>query len=315
MSSKNPFQFDGLIEFMEMFPNDKAANDHFALIRWNGNPVCPHCGHNRVYTYNDNKRYKCAGCKVQFTVKSGTIFEDSNIGMRKWFLAIYLLTNMKKGVSSHELSRKLKVTQKTAWFMEQRIRFAFQAESFNAPLNGVVEIDESFIGGKETNKHRSKRVKGTQGRSTLVKTGVIGMKERHTGRVVAFTIPDASMATMYDAVTQNVEKGSIIMTDEYNAYKPLASVYDHRTVVHKRGEYAVGIDNDTHCNGMENYWSHLDRSILGVNHHISRKHMNLYIAAQSFRYNTCKVPEWQRFTVAVWATPGKRITYKQLIEG
>lgn len=313
-NENNRLEFDGLIDFMEKFPTEDSARKHFAFIRWGDSPVCPLCGHEKVYTYNDGKRYKCAGCKKQFTVKSGTVFEDSKIGMRKWFLALYLLTSMKKGISSCELVRKLKVTQKTAWFMEHRLRHALEISSFETPVKGVVEADETYVGGKEKWKHKDKKTKHTQGRSTLTKTAVLGVKSR-SGKVLARVTEDVKHQTVREFIKGNVAKGSILMTDEYRAYKGMTDLYDHRVVTHKDGEFAGGVDFDTHCNGIENYWSHFKRSITGVYHYASKKHLNKYLAMQSFRYNYRQVTEWERFTLAADTTQGKRITYKSLKGG
>ena len=313
-STQNPFEFNDIFELVAMIPDDKAANAHFAMIRWNGSPVCPHCNHDKVYTYKDGKRYKCAGCKTQFTVKSGTVFEDSNVGMKKWFMAIYLMMTTKKGVSSPELAKKIKVTQATAWFMEQRIRHAFKTESFNAPMKGVVEADETFVGGKEKNKHKDKKTPNTQGRSTVTKTAVLGLKSRTQG-VFALAVDSCDFDTVTDFVTTNVAKGAILMTDEYAAYGKVSHHYDHRIVCHSGGQYASGVDFDTHCNGMENYWSHFKRMYHGVHHWVSREHMNLYLAAQSFRYNNAKLSDWEVLTLSADLTQGKRITYKQLVKG
>lgn len=206
MSTKvtSPFKFSNLFEFVAMIPDDKAANKRFPLIRWSGNHVCPHCGRNHVYVYNDGKRSKCVGCKVDFTVKAGTIFEDSNMGMKKWFMTIYPGAICQKGVSSCELSRKIKVTQKTAWFMEQRIRFAFLTESFNAPMKGVDQVDETYVGGKKKNKH--KRTAGTQGRSTKTQTPVVGVRSAD-GTVFEKVAENTNTETVMESVHANLRKG------------------------------------------------------------------------------------------------------------
>lgn len=315
-NENNRLEFDGMLEFMDKFPTEDSARKHFAFIRWGDSPVCPLCGHEKVYTYNDGKRYKCAGCKKQFTVKSGTVFEDSKIGMRKWFLALYLLTNMKKGISSCEMARKLKVTQKTAWFMEHRLRHALEVASFESPqMKGVVEADETYVGGKTKWKHAHKIKRNEFGSTLPDKTRVCGLKERGSGKVFAKVTDKDQGETIGEFVTGNVAKGSILMTDEHQAYKRVGIHYDHRVVCHRDKEYATGIDYDTTTNGIENYWSHLKRSITGVYHYTSPKHMNKYLATESFRYNFRDVSEWEKFTLAADQTQGKRITYKALKGG
>lgn len=306
---KTPFEFDSVIELLLEFPNDKVATAYFAQMRWDGKPVCPHCGNEKCYTYQDNRRFKCASCKKQFTAKSGTIFADTKIGMHKWFVAIYLLVSHKKGVSSHQLARDIKVTQKTAWFMLHRVRHALVSGSFEAPAKGVAQADEVYIGGLEKWKHGDKKTQGTQGRSTKTKTPVIGVRDGH-GNVFAKKVDDTKRETVQEFIRENVAKGSILMTDEYQAYVGLEGDYDHRICEHKAKEYVSPWDTTT--NGIENYWMHLRGMIRGTHHYVSDNHLDKYICAQSFRYNHRNITEWEKFALTLDKTNGKRLTYSQL---
>ncbi len=172
-------KFKNAIDLMQVFSSEKACLNHLKALRWNGNPYCPHCGGcEKVYEFKDGKTFKCSDCRRKFTAKVGTIFEDSALPLQKWFFAISLVTSHKKGISSIQLSKDIGVTQKTAWFMLHRLRYASNTKSFNKPLKNIDEVNETYIGCRERNKHISKRIKGTQGRNTLTKTPVLGMIER-----------------------------------------------------------------------------------------------------------------------------------------
>lgn len=175
-------KFQTLIDLLTFFKEEQVCRDYLELIRWNGKIVCPYkeCRHDHVFKYSDGKRYKCAKCQRQFSVKVGTIFEDSKISLQKWFAAIYLITSHKKGISSLQLHRDLGVTQKTAWFMLHRVRHTLLLNTSNEKLTGIIEADETFIGGKEANKHKSKQTAGTQGRSSQTKTPVLGKQHQFT---------------------------------------------------------------------------------------------------------------------------------------
>lgn len=268
-------KFSNLMQLFSYFKDEQVCREYLATIRWEGQPVCPYkeCGHDKVFKFSNGKVYKCAKCRKKFSVRVGTIFEDSKIPLQKWFAAIYLITSHKKGISSLQLHRDLGVTQKTAWFMLHRVRHTF---GFNVPsekLKGTCEADETFMGGMEKNKHKSKRTEGTQGRSVKTKSAVAGIVERG-GELRAKKVPDTTGYNLRQFVYKNLEFGSKLHTDEWWGYKGLAQAFKHKFVKHNEGEYVSG---DTHTNTLEGFWSLLKRGTIGIYHSMSDKHLQQYI--------------------------------------
>lgn len=301
-------EFNSLIELVEYFDTEEKCREHLKQIRWKDGKYCPYCGSIKVYEFSNGVTYKCGDCRNKFSIKVGTIFEDSKIPLRKWFMAIYLLTAHKKGISSLQLHRDIKVTQKTAWFMLHRIRHATKTKAFNQPLKNTVEVDETYIGGKERNKHRNKRVKGTQGRNTKTKNVVLGMVERN-GNIKAFKIDDATQKTILSKVTEHVVIGTELMTDEYVSYKGLEWLYKHQYIKHKNGEYVNG---SVHTNTAEGFFSQFKRGVLGIYHFVSPEHLDRYLTEFTFRYNTRDYSEDKRFDLLLSNCAG-RIDYRTLI--
>lgn len=303
-------KFKTLLDLFAYFKDDQICREYLAQIRWNGNVQCPYedCLHDKCCTYSDGKRYKCAKCERQFTVKVGTIFHDSKISLQKWYAAIYLITSHKKGISSHQLAKDIGVTQKTAWYVLHRVRFTLGIKGDVEKLKGKIEADETFIGGEEKNKHKSKRTEGTQGRSIKTKSAVAGVLERG-GQVRAKKIDGTRGYYLKPFVIKNVEFGSELHTDEHLGYKGLAQVFKHQHVQHSAGEYVIG---DCHTNGLEGFWSLLKRGLMGIYHSVSAKHLQQYLDEFVFRYNTRNMNESNRFD-AMLNQMAVRLTYQSLI--
>jgi transposase-like protein len=249
----------------------------------------------------EGKLYKCADCRKQFTIKVGTIFEDSAIPLQKWFFAIFLMTAHKKGISSCQLARDLSITQKTAWFMLHRIRYMLKSKSFNKPLKGIVEVDETYVGGRAIGS-------GITGTNQPNKTPVFGMIQRK-GELRIMPVKRTNGKTLKPIIRKNVSPDSIIMSDEFGAYHNLDKEFkDHRVVTHSKGIY---VDGSAHTQTIDGFWSLLKRGIFGIYHHVSRQHLDQYCDEFEFRHNSRKTDDTDRFITALKKCEG-RLTHKTL---
>lgn len=296
-------KFDNILSITTYFNTKEKCQQAIIESRWSdGDVVCPYCGAHHCSKRGDG-RFRCNHCLKNFSCLVGTIFENTKLPLIKWFVAMYLISSHKKGVSSHQLSRDINVTQSTAWYMLQKIRLLFPQTDEEA-FEGSVECDEVYIGGKEKWKHKSMRTSHTQGRSTLTKTPVFGMMERsyiedEKGDIVpmtyvhAFVVEKTDKATLQPIIKQFIAEGSMVVTDELNAYNGLRGMgYDHAIVNHGAEEYAKG---DIFTNSIEGFWSHFRRMITGCYHDVSDEHLQQYIDEAVYRWNTRKMDESERF--------------------
>lgn len=288
------------------FANPNHALEFVVNMRWPNGVECPRCESREVSFLKTRRMWKCLECKKQFSVKVGSIFEDSPIGLDKWLCAMWIIANARNGVSSHEIGRSIGVTQKTAWFLLHRIRLAMQAGTLEKKLLGDVEVDETYIGGKARNMHESKRNK-LQGRGGVGKTVVMGLLERH-GEVRTMVIKNTKAATLWPLVGTNVENGANVFTDENPSYEGLDDYYTHQVINHAE-EYVRG---DVHTNSIENYWSLLKRTLKGTYVSVEPFHLFRYLDEQSFRFNKRTMTDAERFEIAVKSIFGKRLTYDKL---
>jgi transposase-like protein len=303
-----------LLEAVKFFADPDVALAFVAALRWPNGVTCPRCDAPEPSFLSTRKLWKCKGCKKQFSVKVGTIFEDSPIGLDKWLPAFWMVVNCKNGISSFEIARALGVTQKTAWFMAHRIRLAMQTGTFGK-MSGEVEVDETYIGGRARFMHKSKREEKITGTGGIGKAAVMGLLERHGedghSRVRTKVVPNVRRATLSPEVRQHVEGGSEVFTDALASYADLGQDFVHQVIDHAES-YAEG---KIHTNGLENFWSLLKRSIKGTYVAVEPFHLFRYLDEQSFRFNNRKVTDGMRFLRAAVGVIGKRVTYKELIGG
>jgi transposase-like protein len=306
--TKDPGSPTTLLEAVCYFSDLDVANEFLAQLRWPDGPICPRCA-SVEYSYISTRRlWKCKACKKQYSVKVGTIFEDSALGLDKWLPAVWLIANSKNGISSHELGRALGTTQKSAWFMLHRIRLAMQTGTFGK-LSGEVEVDETYIGGKARNMHKHDRKQRIKGRGMGGKTSVAGVLERG-GEVRTMILEDTKRPTLEAHVQKHVVAGSAVFTDEFKSYKDLRGLgYEHETIDHAE-KY---VDGRVHTNGMENFWSLLKRGLHGTYISVQPFHLFRYLDERTFTFNMRDLTDLGRFTAVLSATSGRRLTYAQLI--
>lgn len=298
-----------LIAAVRYFADLSVCNDYMRKIKWpDGKTTCPHCGEKRIAESTDGKRLQCRDCRKKFSYKTGTIFEDSPLGLDKWFVAVWSIANCKNGISSHELGRALDVTQKTAWFTLHRIREAMRTGSFRK-LRGEVESDETFVGGEAKNMHAGKREKKIKGRGSVNKTIVHGLLERsEPSQVRASVVGNTDANTLLPEVRRNVEYGANVYTDGHTGYADLCLTHRHETVDHIE-KYVSG---RVHTNGLENFWSLLKRGLKGTYVAVAPYHLARYVDEQVFRFNDRLATDGKRFVDAMAGVIGKRLTWREL---
>lgn len=304
--------FKNLRELITSMPDEKACRDYLVQQRWNGKPICPFCFCDKVYVIENGKRFKCGNsdCYKKFSVTVGTIFEASNIPLTKWFTAIYLCTAHKKGISSYQLAKDIGIAQKNAWFMLHRIREMMRNKE-NKPLSNTVEVDEVYMGGKIANMSKQKRTFLRENNlSQKTKVTVMGLVERQGDLRLVPVGKDANMNLLMPVVFNNVDKAANLITDSSGIYRGMDKVFaSHEVVNHTEQEF---VRAGVHTNTIEGAFSILKRSIYGIYHQVTPKHLSRYCDETMFRYNFRKIKDHERFNLSLTKVEG-RLTYKHLI--
>lgn len=298
-----------VFELTQNFSTEQDCIDYLEMLKWNRLPVSPFDENSKVYKCKNNQ-YRCKNTGKYFNVKTGTMFENSKVSLRKWFMAIWLVTSHKKGISSIQLGKDIGVRQATAWFMLQRVRACFGVEN-NNELEGIVECDETFIGGKNKNRHKDKKVPHSQGRSFKDKVPVMGMLQRD-GKMNAFVVPDTKRKSIQPLICRYVNpETTILISDEWWAYKGLDKYYTHNVIDHSKKEYVSLQDNNIHTNNIEGSWNILKRSVSGMYNHVSKKHLQKYVDEFVYRFNLRKVTDQEKFRYLL-SNSNVRTKYKEL---
>jgi transposase-like protein len=297
-----------LVEAIRYFADPDVCVRLVAAIRWLDGPECPKCKGKEHFYLKTRRVWKCKGCEKQFSVKVGTIFEDSAVPLDKWLIAYWMLVNCKNGISSYEIKRDLKVTQRTAWFMLQRLRFAMRSKSF-VKLSGEVEVDESFIGGAARNMHKDVKARKIQGRRGPEGKAIVAAVLERGGKVRAKVVDRRKKKDLQALVRENVEPKSALYSDALKSYDGLSEEYAHQVIDHA----IAYVDGQIHTNGLENFWSLLKRGISGTYVSVEPYHLGRYVDEQVFRYNHREATDAERFVGALSQIAGRRLTWEHLM--
>lgn len=299
-----------VFELFDMFPDEASATKWFESVFWANGRVCGHCGSCNTKERKNRKPmpYHCSDCRKYFSVKTGTVMHASNLPLRKWAIALYQMTTSLKGTSSMKLHRDLKVTYSCTWHLSHRIRESWD-QYCTEKFGGENEVDESYFGGKEANKHSNKKLNA--GRGTVGKTAVVGVKNRDSKQVRAQVVANTSKATLQGFVKDNVEEGSAVYTDESKAYNGMVDFY-HKAVKHSVGEFVDGMAS---TNGIESFWSMLKRGYIGTYHKMSAKHLGRYVNEFVGRHNTRELDTLEQMVAVTLSIRGKRLRYRELVAG
>ena len=298
------------MDFMSFFSTEQKCHEFLKSILWKDGAICPECGSNDIIEFKSNfKKCRCSSCKFDFSIRKGTIFEESRMSLQRWFMCIYLMNSNKKGISSLSLARQVGINKTTAWFVLHRLRH-ISGSGFTSMFGGTNEIDETYVGGKYENMHKDKK------EARPGKAVVLGIKNRETGKVKAFHIQTSTYPDLAEKIIDNIEMGSLLITDEYKGYVMLRNYYKHESINHSAKEY-VRKDSSREAikittNGVEGVFSQLKRGINGIYHWASKKHLQRYLNEFEFRFNTRELPDNLRFSEFLSNVHG-RLKYKELI--